>query len=209
MTPRGGLGHARPADSSDSPARKAALTAARELLGEGGLAAVTMESVHARSHVSKATMYKYWPNRLCVAIDACNSTIRVPSAIDTGSAAGDLAEFVRSGAAFFTSPRGRLYEQLVAQASADEVSRAWLMQRVLAPRLADFQRWWLRLSRDATVAGDIDAATAFDLLVAPLFFRTLTGHSPLDRRAVRSLLKGVERALTRQPSAASPAEGEA
>jgi AcrR family transcriptional regulator len=58
----------RPARATRS--RAAVLTAATELLLEGGLTTATIEAIAERSGVSKATIYKYWPNRICVAIDA-------------------------------------------------------------------------------------------------------------------------------------------
>ena len=51
-------------------ARKAILRAARELLREGGPAAVTMEGVAARAGVGKPTVYRWWPDRHAVAMAA-------------------------------------------------------------------------------------------------------------------------------------------
>ena len=53
-------GRGRPRDAA---AHAAVLTAAAELLDQGGLPAVTIETVSARSGVSKPTIYRYWPNR--------------------------------------------------------------------------------------------------------------------------------------------------
>ncbi len=51
-------------------ARLATLEAAADLLVEGGLAATTVESIAARAGVSKVTIYKWWPSRGAVAVDA-------------------------------------------------------------------------------------------------------------------------------------------
>src|ERR671924_2341262 len=51
-------------------ARSAILRAARELLKEGGPAAVTMEGVAARAGVGKPTVYRWWPDRSAVAMAA-------------------------------------------------------------------------------------------------------------------------------------------
>src|SRR5664280_2537029 len=51
-------------------ARLAVLEAAADLLVEGGLAAATIEAVAARAQVSKVTIYKWWPSRGSVAVDA-------------------------------------------------------------------------------------------------------------------------------------------
>jgi Bacterial regulatory proteins, tetR family len=52
------------------PPRRPSLDAARELLGAGGLGAVTMEGVAARAGVGKRTVYRWWPDRHAVAMAA-------------------------------------------------------------------------------------------------------------------------------------------
>ena len=46
------------------------LQAASELLPEVGLRATTADRIAARSGVSKATIYKWWPSKYAVAVDA-------------------------------------------------------------------------------------------------------------------------------------------
>lgn len=53
-----------------SRTQKAVLDATATLLTEGGLAAATIDTIRDRSGVSKTTIYKHWPNRLSVAVDA-------------------------------------------------------------------------------------------------------------------------------------------
>jgi AcrR family transcriptional regulator len=58
MTPSRGRGRPRSEEHRD-----AVLTAAMELILEMDLRAVTVDRVAQRSGVSKATIYKWWPNR--------------------------------------------------------------------------------------------------------------------------------------------------
>jgi Bacterial regulatory proteins, tetR family len=50
--------------------RDAVLKAAMELMQEDELRTASVDRISARSGVSKATVYKWWPNRTVVAIDA-------------------------------------------------------------------------------------------------------------------------------------------
>ena len=56
-------------------ARRAILQAANELLEGGGLVAVTVEAIAERAGVSKATVYRWWPNRAAVVMDGFLSTV--------------------------------------------------------------------------------------------------------------------------------------
>ena len=51
-------------------AEKAVLDAAYDLLLHQGLQATTVEAIATRAKVSKATIYKWWPNRASVIMSA-------------------------------------------------------------------------------------------------------------------------------------------
>jgi len=54
----------------DPRTRAAILVAARDLLGRGGLTAVTIEAIAQKAGVSRPTIYRYWPNAPAVAMAA-------------------------------------------------------------------------------------------------------------------------------------------
>ena len=78
-------------------AREAILSAAAELLLARGLGAVSMDAVAERAGVSKATIYRWWPTKETLALEALYhewDTAR-PSSRDTGSLRGDLLALLR------------------------------------------------------------------------------------------------------------------
>ena len=71
--------------------RTAVLCATSALLHDVGLRAMTTEQIACRSGVSKATIYKWWPNKYAVAVEAFLSEMAAESADpDTGSARDDF-----------------------------------------------------------------------------------------------------------------------
>ena len=103
--------------------RAAVLRAASELIHEVGLRAMTTEEIAARSGASKATIYKWWPNKYAVAVEAFLSEMAVESADpDTGSAREDFRLALRGMVHFYTSESGRAYAQLVGEAQFDRRS---------------------------------------------------------------------------------------
>ena len=88
-------------------ARLAVLEAAADLLIEGGLQSATIESIAARAGVSKVTIYKWWPTRGAVAVDAYFHRYRQTIDYeDTGDVARDLAAPIRSVIDAFRSRAG-------------------------------------------------------------------------------------------------------
>src|ERR1700757_115148 len=85
--------------------RDAVLKAAMELMREDHLPRVSVDRISARSGVSKATIYKWWPNRTAVAIDAFLHQIMAYAPVpDTGSAAEDFRLTLHGVMRFYSSP---------------------------------------------------------------------------------------------------------
>jgi AcrR family transcriptional regulator len=169
-------GRGRPRDAA---AHAAVLAAAAELLDEGGLPAVTIETVSARSGVSKPTIYRYWPNRTAVAIEAfaLHMASHVPLA-STGDPRRDLTEQVRRVAAFYQTRAGAVFAQLLAAAVTDPHAAQRLRDRFLAVRRADVTRLWQRAVDLGQARPGISADSAIDVLFSPIIYRLLVGHAP-------------------------------
>lgn len=82
--------------------KQAILSAAYELLLENSFGAVTVEKIAERAGVSKATIYKWWPNKAAVVIDAFfdAAVVRLPIP-DTGSTINDMIIQVNNLAKIF------------------------------------------------------------------------------------------------------------
>src|SRR5689334_4817744 len=111
------------------------LRATQELLREGGLAATAVDAIAARSGVSKATVYKHWPSRTAVAAKAFGRMMADALPLpDTGSARGDLVAQLRQVTAFYASPDGEIFAQLVAACVGDPQGAAYFREYFLAGR---------------------------------------------------------------------------
>src|SRR5689334_71448 len=102
-------------------AHKAILDAAAELLLARGLSAVSMDAVAERAGVSKATIYRWWPTKETLALDALyHEWAAVPPARDTGSLRGDLLSLLRPWARLASKrPYGRVIAALITEAQTD------------------------------------------------------------------------------------------
>src|SRR5277367_6924805 len=80
--------------SRDAALRDAAL----ELLAEIGYDRLTIDSVAARAHASKTTIYRRWSGKAELVVDALNCLQRSRPAPDTGSLRGDLESIADNAA---------------------------------------------------------------------------------------------------------------
>src|SRR6266542_1383114 len=118
-------------------ARQAILSAAGQLLLEQGLHAVSMDELANSAGVSKATIYRWWPSKQTLALDALlteweSGRSKPP---DTGSLRGDLLSLLRPWVKRIGErPYARVIAELIAQANCDpEFARLW-RERFVAVR---------------------------------------------------------------------------
>src|SRR5689334_19011066 len=106
------------------PHRIAVLKACMELMLEDDPRRVSVDRIAARAQVSKTTIYKWWPNRTAVAVDAFLQHIMEQAPIpDTGSAAEDFRLTLRGIMAFYSSRLGEVYAQIVGEAQSYPTER--------------------------------------------------------------------------------------
>lgn len=161
--------------------RDAVLTAAGELMLEGGLAAATMEAIAARAGVSKRTLYKYWPSRGAVALEGFMRNAASSWSLPTGASANaSLTALVVSAARLFAdTPAGPLMRSLIADAQAHEEIATAIREQWLRPRRAVAADLIRRGMADGEFRADLDVEVTLDLLFAPVYYRLLLGHEPM------------------------------
>ena len=95
-------------DSRGEARTAAILDAALELIGEVGYERVTMDSIAARAHASKMTMYRRWPTKSELVADALRRHAQgeLPAVPDTGTLRGDLLATVAEITETLTGERG-------------------------------------------------------------------------------------------------------
>jgi AcrR family transcriptional regulator len=178
-------------------ATAAILGAARELLEERGLKALSVDAIAARAGVSKATIYRWWPSKAAVVMDAflAGTGPRMPFP-DTGSAREDLRRQLRSVIRLFNEPRTRgPFVALIAESQHDpELARA-LRERFIASRRAAAREVFARGQARRELRADLDVELAIDALYGALYYRLLVSGEPLRPRYADALLDQFYRAL--------------
>ena len=175
-------------------ARKAILEAASELLLARGLSAVSMDAVAERAGVSKATIYRWWPTKETLALDALYTEWAAarPQPRDTGSLRGDLLSLLRPWARLAGSrPYGRVVAALLTEAQTDPVFAAEYRERFVEPRRQQARDIFRRAIERGEIPADTKVEVALDLLYGPLYHRLLHGHAPLNDRFVREVIDMV------------------
>jgi AcrR family transcriptional regulator len=176
-------------------ARRAILAAARALLDEVGPGAVTMEALASRAGVGKPTIYRWWPDRHAVLMEALMQAEPPSRAPARRSAIDMLRDQLRAIAARFSVPSGRHIASLIAASDQEsELSKAFRNHFVLARR-AEGRGLLLQAIEQGELHAEVDLELALDLLYGAIFFRLMLGHAALDATFVERLLAELLRGI--------------
>lgn len=156
------------------------LAAAAELLDEKGFNGFSVDEVARRSGVSKATIYKHWPDGVHVAVEAYGSLVtEVMPTPSTGDVIADLTEQVRRVAAVYSGRRGTVIAQLLA-AGIGAQAPGLLWEKFFATRWQETVATIRSGIDDGLLRSDLDPDLAISLLFGPIVFRLFNGRPPLD-----------------------------
>jgi AcrR family transcriptional regulator len=200
-TPTGAAAAPRRGRPRSEQARLAILDATIELLLEHGLEGASMDAVAERAGVSKATIYRWWPTKETLALDALyhSWTEDEPRQLDTGSLRCDLLGLLLPWVGRLrAAPYGRLIAAFVTEAQTDPAFAEQYRTRFVEPRREQGRAALARAAARGDIPADADAEVALDLLYGPLYHRLLHRHAPLDDRFVADVVDAVLRGLRRR-----------
>ncbi len=149
--------------------RAAVLAATVELLGEVGHGGTTVEAVAERSGVAKTTIYRHWPTRATLLLDAFHGCVDHQDLVPSGDIRTDLLAMAGGLAAKLRDPQwSRIMATLIDAAESDpelsELSAAFTYQRREAVRAIierGIESGELRAGIDTDLAAQLVGGTLF------------------------------------------------
>jgi AcrR family transcriptional regulator len=165
--PNGGASAGRPRSEE---AHQAILDATLALLAEVGFSALTVEGVAGRAGVGKATIYRRWPSKLPLVVEAFGGLPSFEDA-DTGSLASDLKVMLRGYLELFNKTPLAAVLPALASERAHDPALAELLNPVLRQRRSPLASALERARIRGEIAADLDLDLAADLIVGPIAVR--------------------------------------
>jgi AcrR family transcriptional regulator len=178
----------------DEAARSRVLSAAGDLICELGPRAVTVGGIAAAAGVGKQTIYRWWPSKSAVVMDALIEMTDPEPADTLDSARETLGLQMRRVARMFASRQGQLIREIVAEAQGDPEVAEEFRRRFFAHRRARAAATITRGIASGELRPDLNIDDALDVL-APLWLQLLVGHRPPTQRTADRLFSLVWPAL--------------
>jgi AcrR family transcriptional regulator len=180
-----------PLDPRTERTRQVVIAATAELLAEAGFGRITIEAIAERAGVARSTVYRNWPDRADLLVEAWDQLCHKPEPSDTGSVGEDLAHIGSELArGLSTSAWGSAVPSLVGAVAADEdLGRA--MRRVGSQRRAIIAAALQRGIDRGEIDPDADVDVLAEHFASRFFYRHLMTSGPLDDAFVTQQVAAV------------------
>jgi AcrR family transcriptional regulator len=168
-----------PGRPRDEAARKRILKAALDLMDKTAFAQVTAEAIAGRAGVSKATVYRWWPNKAAVVIEAFREAVAPELPLrNTGSLRDDLAQQVRNFARMLSGRGGRMLRSFIVAARSDPEVAAAFRSIWSDPRRFEAKQMLREKQAGGQLRANADLDLVLDSLYGPLYYRFLVKNEP-------------------------------
>lgn len=163
-----------------------------EQLGTVGYGALTMEGVAGQARTGKAALYRRWPSKDELVVDALQH--RMPALDDppdTGSVRTDVLDVLARMALAINSPTGCAIQNLMSEAQRDRDFLRLVHARVIQPR----KRMMMDVLRRGAERGEVRKDAGSELLAqvgpAMVIYHVLVQGPPVTPQTVKTIVDSV------------------
>jgi AcrR family transcriptional regulator len=201
----------RPGRPRDPRSYQAILEATIAVLLEVGYLRFAIEGVAARAGVGKGTIYRHWPSRGALVVEAITSSacetatqgrwsMRSGELPDTGTLRGDLLAFLESVTPTLTEdPAKEVLPGLAADLTRNPDLAETVRARIIDPQRRSLARLIQRAVARGQARENLDVTLLCETLLGPVCYRAYLAAQPVDRAMLVRLVDQLLPAMTPPP----------
>ncbi len=161
--------------------RKAILDATRRLLTHMPLSELSIEAIAKKAKVGKTTIYRWWPNKAAVAMEAFLEQPGIQNIIPTTATPSDaIKKQLESLIRQLRGQNGRIIAGIIAESQASADVLDLLYDKFLKERITPLYDYIEEGKKNGELIAELDTEIALDMMVGPLFMRVLSGEHGID-----------------------------
>jgi AcrR family transcriptional regulator len=194
----------RPGRPRSAQAHKAIIEATLELLAEEGYQGLSIEAVAARAGVGKTTIYRRWPSKEELVMEAIRHLQMDAQVIDTGNFRNDLVALLQTVyQGFMASPYpflGKLVLKFISEYLTNPEIFQDALSQLIFPRFQRFLHMVEQAQARGEIRGDIGPELVLEMVAGSLYFHWLmrylqpTSSAPLAgwiEQVVDTIMQGI------------------
>ena len=176
-----GDGRLRPGRPRSMSARKSILNTTRRMLAQMPMAELSIEAVAKKAGVGKTTIYRWWPSKAAIAMEAFMEQPGIQHIVPSSSTAGEairrqLESLVRQ----LRGQNGRIIAGIIAEGQSSQDALDLLYEKYLKDRVGSLAEHIESGKATGEFNAGLSTDIALDMLLGPLFLRILSGEHGID-----------------------------
>ncbi|MAF98502.1 MAG: TetR family transcriptional regulator [Micavibrio sp.] len=161
--------------------RNAIIKATNNLLIHKSVQELSIEAIAKKAKVGKTTIYRWWPNKTAVVMDALIAQPGIQSPLPTPKNNAEavimqLDKLIR----LLTSKNGETIAQLFSEAQADPKAQKIFADTFLSPLIDAIEFSIQQGIKKREFRASLESRMAVDMMCGPIFFRLLSRPDDLD-----------------------------
>ncbi len=166
------------------------LRAALDEVVKNGFRGLTVDVIAAKTGIGKMTIYRRWPNKAAIVMDALLALIGPSTAFPANDRAiTSIRLQMRLQTQFFLGKYGQVIKALLGEAQFDPELATAFRDQWIAPR-REMTKEVLKLAiEQGDLKSGIDLELVIDMLYAPIYYRLQIGSGPINDQFTDELLE--------------------
>jgi len=181
--------------------KETVLAAAYEMLSEAGLGGFSIDAVSRRSGVAKMTIYRHWPSRAALLLDACSRMATPAEVPATGDLRGDILQLASGVARQMQSKRWSSLLPSIIDAAERDPELAALHARQNAAVTAAFRAVIDRAKSSGELPDGVDTTAMIAMVMGPLVYRRWFSRETIEPAFVETVVDNALRTFRAVPVA--------
>lgn len=177
------------ADGRVQRSRDRVVATSLELLSESGVGGFTVDEVVRRSGVAKTTVYRHWPTREALVLDAASRISAEQEIPDTGSLEGDVTALLVNLAYLLGTARWASVVPSLVDVAERDPEFAEVHARIQRGHAAALRAVIERAVSRGELPTAADPSTLVSALVGPLYYRRWFSREPNDDQFVKTIVR--------------------
>lgn len=177
--------------------RLAILKATNNLLLRMSVQELSIEAIAKKAKVGKTTIYRWWPNKTAVVMDALINQPGMQTPLPTAQNNFDAVRMqIEKLIRLLATSNGETIAQLFSEAQASEESKAIFENNFIGPLLDAIEYSISEGQKTGEFRSDVDSKTMTDIACGPLFFRLMAHGADFDDAFQDSYTQNALKLLT-------------
>jgi AcrR family transcriptional regulator len=161
--------------------RTAILDATRRLMTHTSVRDLSIEAIAKKAEVGKTTIYRWWPNKVAVVIEAYAEQLDMHMLTAGNESPRDnLIRQVERLVRQLRGKNGRIIADLLAEAQSDAKVLEQFNRFYMDARRASLRQTIVQGQKNADFSANLHSDMAVDMVLGPIILRLMSGEDAMD-----------------------------